>query len=396
MKKLMIVHHSSVIGGAGISLFNLIQLASKDYDITVYVSNLYDDYYNLLLGSNINVKQYDGRIPAIYYHASSGGLFTKAFWHRLVLMLIKYKYWKKTIQDSNADLIIVNSLVLCWMSVIASKKNIKSLCFVRETFAYDGEGFVSEIQRKFLGLFTSVSFISKYDLKISRLPETVKTFVNHNYIISKKTEQISKNNKDIFTVLYIGGMSKIKGIEVVIEAAKILNYLPDIKFNIVGEDYSRLLGEKFKIMNLLNKNFKLSKKIKEQVKENNLEETVIFHGIQKEMQQFFELSDVLICPIITPHQQRGIFEAGWYSKPVIVSNFEQLHWSVKKGYNGEFFDPENAEALADKILKLYHNRALCKQQGLHNNEFTLKNHTMERSLNKILLTLKKTLDAKNK
>jgi len=392
MKRITIIHHSSVIGGAGISLFNLIQVAKDYYAITVYVSDLHDDYYNFLKSHNIHVKKYKGRIPAVYYHASSGGLTSRTFWHRMALIPLQFKYWKKTIKDSKADLVLVNSLVLCWMSLLTSRNKIRSLCFVRETFANDGGGIVSKIQRQFLLLFTGVSFISKYDLKAAKLPKNVKAFVNHNYILPKETIQTSKSNKVVFSVLYIGGISKIKGIEVVVKAAKILKSFPDIQFNIVGEDYRTLFEEKFNFKNLFNENFKLSKKIRKQFRKNNIEKTVIFHGIQKEMESFFNKCDVLICPIVTPHQQRGIFEAGWYSKPVIVSDFEQLHWAVKEGYNGEFFEHNNAEALANKILKLYYNKALCIQQGIHNKELTQKNHTMERCVNNTLLTLKKTLD----
>ncbi|MDA9316900.1 glycosyltransferase family 4 protein [Polaribacter sp.] len=392
MKKLLIIHHSSVIGGAGISLFNLIQVAKEDFDITVYVSNLHDDYSNFLISNNIHVQKYEGRMPAIYYHASSGGVTSKAFWLRLVLIPIKYKFWKKVIQNSNADLVLVNSLVLCWMSILTSKYQLKSLCFVRETFVRKGTGAISKIQRRFLALFTGVSFISNYDLKVANLPGIVKKFVNHNYIIPKENTKLYEEDNAIFSILYIGGISKIKGIEVVIKAAKILKSFPDIHFNIVGEDYSALKDLKFKLKNIFNKNIKLSKKIKKQVVENDLQKTVSFHGLQKEMDTHFKACDVLICPIVTPHQQRGIFEAGWYSKPVIVSDFEQLHWSVKDGANGAFFKPNSAEGLADKILNLYHNRTICIAQGQQNKINTLKNHTKDNCMTNALLTLKETLN----
>ena len=111
MKKLLIIHHSSILSGAGISLFNFIELAKNSYDITVYVSDLHGHYYDFLKSNSIRVKKYRGRIPGIYYHASSGGIRSRAFWHRLALLPIKYRFWRKVIHSSNADIVVVNSLV---------------------------------------------------------------------------------------------------------------------------------------------------------------------------------------------------------------------------------------------------------------------------------------------
>lgn len=394
MKKILVIHHSSIIGGAGISLFNLLEQIKYDYDITVYVSNLHDDYYNFLTENNIKVKKYSGRIPAIYYHASSNGIMSVSFWHRLLLLMTKYRFWKKTINNSNADLVIVNSLILCWISFLLKGKKTKSICFVRETFANKGKGFITKAQRKLLSMFTGVSFISNYDLKVAKLPSNVKTFINHNYLIPKKGNEHEKDKENVFSVLYLGGISKIKGIEVIIKAAYLLKDKEDIHFNILGEDYSDTSS--FKLKNILNKNLKLSRKIKKRVKNNGLEKTVTFYGIQKKTQSFFESNDVLTCPIITPHQQRGVFEAGWYSMPVIVSNFEQLYWAVGEEENGLFFEANNANDLAQKILRIYNDKNLCKNLGVENNKRTLKNHTLEQCNNKLVAMLKCIIDEERK
>lgn len=389
----MIIHHSSVIGGAGISLFNIIQLIKTEYDITIYVSDLHTDYYDFLKSHDINAIKYKGRIPAFYYHASSGGLKNIAFWHRLLKIPIQLNFWKKVIIDTNPDLIIVNSVILCWFSLLTKNKKIKSLCFVRETFFKNS--ILSKIQFKLLSYFTGVSYISEYDLKIANLPNNVKTYLNHDYLMVQPKVELKTFKRDTFSVLYIGGMSKFKGIDMVINAANLLKSNPSIHFNLLGENYSSITKKTSIFKRILNRNYQFSKKIMQQVENLNLNKTIKFHGIQKNMDAFYNECDVLICPINTPHQQRGIFEAGWFSKPVIVSDFEELHWVVKDGFNGSLFQPGNPEDLAKKIQFLYHNPEVCMQQGRNNNLMTLENHTMEICNDKVVAMLNEIIQDGN-
>lgn len=388
MKKLLIIHHSSVIGGAGISLLNLIKTVKDIYDVTVFVSGLHDDFYNILRSQQIKVEKYDGRIAALYYHASSGGLKAISFWHRLVLIPLQYSFWRHVIKKSDADLVIANSLVLCWFGPLIRQCRMRGLCFVRETFWNDGKGFISTIQRKLLACFSGVSFISEYDRQAARLPDNVKTFVNHNFVMFNESENGSVKNLNEFTVLYLGGISEIKGIELVVQAAALLRTYPDIKFSVIGEDYAIFKdrsnsGEP----RFFSRNTSLMRSIRKKIEMLHLQDKITFYGVQKNVQPFFAACDVLICPISTPHQQRGIFEAGWYSKPVIATDFEQLHWAIRPGYNGEFFERQNASDLAQKILKLYHNPKLRLMQGAGNNKLTLQYHVEDVCNRRLLKTI---------
>lgn len=226
---------------------------------------------------------------------------------------------------------------------------------------------------------------------MANLPNNVKTYVNHDYLMVQPKVEPATTQKDFFSVLYIGGMSKFKGVDMVINAANVLKSNPSIQFNLLGENYSSITKNTPIFKRIYNRNYQLSKKIMQQVEHLNLDNTIKFHGIQKNMDAFYNECDVLICPINTPHQQRGIFEAGWFSKPVIVSDFEELHWVVKKGFNGDLFQPGNSEDLAQKIEFLFDNPEVCKQQGRNNNLMTLENHTMEICNSKVEVMLKEII-----
>lgn len=393
MKKILIIHHSSVIGGAGISLLNVIEVLKNSYDITVYVSGLHDDFYNILKKQNINVFKYKGRIAALYYHASSYGIFNLAFWYRLLLIPLQFTFWKKIVKRHNPDLVVVNSLVLSWFSLITKNKNIKSLCFVRETFSDFKLSLITKWQRKLLSKFDGVSFITGYDQQFANLPEKVKSFVNYDFLDNyNEVNDNRTQNKSTFKVLYIGGISRIKGIKMVVEAANILKPYPYIEFDLVGEDFRERNNVKKNLKNLFNSNYLFVSKVKRNIKELKLDEKLTFHGIQSDMQPFYHNCDIVILPITKPHQQRGVFEAGWFNKPVIVPKFQQLFWAVKHDYNGVFFEINNANDLAKQILELFNNREKCYFLGHNNFKLTKSNHTKEICNEKIIQTFKKVLN----
>lgn len=382
-KKVLIIHHSSVIGGAGISLLNFIELLQNKYTVKVYVSDLHSDICSLYTSKGIDVETYSGRIAALYYHASSGGVMTKSFWHRLVEIPLQTPYWRRILRNEDADLVVFNSLILSWMSTLVVKSKAKSLCFVRETFAQNGRDFISNIQRRFLSKCDAVSFITSYDKDVAALPSSVQSFVNHNVyepqVVSTKTDAMASDDT-IFKVLYLGGVSSLKGIEVLVDAARLLKNDSQIHFDILGEDFKAGENSKYSASN---QNYVLAQKVRATIEKESLTNITI-HGVHQDVSTFFQKCNVLVCSLTNPHQQRGIFEAGWFGKPVIVSDFEQLHWAAIDGYNGELFTPGDALSLATKIRKLYDSKELCELYGANNKELTLKNHEKERCNEKVL------------
>ena len=77
----------------------------------------------------------------------------------------------------------------------------------------------------------------------------------------------------------------------------------------------------------------------------------------------FAACDILIFPMKEPHQARPAFEIGVQQKPVIITDFPNIHELVKDGVNGLTFDPDNAEALAQAILILKSDKELLKRLG---------------------------------
>ena len=69
MSKIMFIHHSGIIGGAGVSLINTIDFLSDNNEVYVYVSSEPDDMFNLFknMSNNVHVDTYGRRIGALSY-----------------------------------------------------------------------------------------------------------------------------------------------------------------------------------------------------------------------------------------------------------------------------------------------------------------------------------------
>jgi glycosyltransferase involved in cell wall biosynthesis len=164
------------------------------------------------------------------------------------------------------------------------------------------------------------SLIIDSSLKISK---------DHIVVKPNSTDDILKPEvfRDNKNFLFIGRLSKEKGVEVMLEA---FNKMPELKLDIIGNgDLLEYLQKK------ANKN-------------------IIFHGAKDKSFIKKKLNQVkaLIFPSIwyegLPNTLIEAFSAG---TPVIASNIENINQIVISGYNGVTFIPNNSDDLVNKTLK---------------------------------------------
>lgn len=383
MKKILIVQHYGSIGGSGISLLATLEVLSSYYNIVIYVPENPPDLLNLLRKKGYTAKTFNFRIGTIRHFSGGNSIFDPKFWFHFMSSFFQFNYWKKIIEKEEPDLIIVNSMVLAWMSLIS--KHRKSICFVRETMRGRRNSPINVYIRKLLDKFSLVFFLSEYDLRnfglkkaeVSVCPDFV---TSDNNEISSKTferEELGLKNED-FVLLYLGGISKLKGIHVLLKAMKYLKG-EHIKLIILGNHYSQLQKNKlsfyFKNFTHLNQIF-FSVKVKHIIKKDDISENIIFLGLQEDVKKFYKMVDAVVIPITKPHQARPVFEAGLFKKPVIITDFECNCENVKNNQNGITFPKNNYEALAKAILKLKNDQDLTKELGEANFLLTQEKHLL--------------------
>ena len=386
-KKIMIIHHSGSIGGAGVSAYNTIMTLKDDYEIVIYCPSSSSDFSDYLVEKGINVKTYDFPIGSIHYYSGGSPVLSPVFIKGIINILKCRKEWDCILKTENPDLVIANSKILAWTSLIFRKNNQKSICYVRETRKKSILNVWNNIQRSLLDKFDGVIFISRYDQEKESLKnaqtKVIPNFINiENYKPNKSRREACKQfgiNSNAFNVLFVGGMLRIKGFDT---AVKSMNYLKDLNaqlivagdsefhYNPENNIYSRLY-------NYMKRAYENS--IKREIVKNNLHNNIIKIGVQKDMIDVYTLADVLIFPATTPHQARPVFEAGAMKVPAIMPNFENTLEYVSHGDNGLIFKRKNPRSLADNISVLIKDEEYRKILGEKNYESTLEHHTKETS-----------------
>ena len=145
-------------------------------------------------------------------------------------------------------------------------------------------------------------------------------------------------------ILYLGRLSRIKGVDVLIQAiAKLRSELPNIKLHLVGSGYMS--------------DFQLI------VKEKKMEKFVVFHGWAPDsmVPHYYKSADVLVFP--SRYEPFGIviLEAMASGAPIIASNAGGIPEILSNGENGILFKSSDADALSKAILALHQDNNLKKK-----------------------------------
>nr|WP_319372576.1 glycosyltransferase family 4 protein [uncultured Methanobacterium sp.] len=143
-------------------------------------------------------------------------------------------------------------------------------------------------------------------------------------------DEITGKNYETINIAYMGGLSKIKGVHILIESFKELKN-DNIKLHILGKGVDE---EEFR-MNA------------------SSDPRIIFHGYleQKDIMKFYKKVNISVLPSICyDNSPMMIYESLMNSIPVIGSKIGGIPELIEDGYNGFLFEPGNPEEL-NKILK---------------------------------------------
>lgn len=148
-------------------------------------------------------------------------------------------------------------------------------------------------------------------------------------------------------ILYIGGLYKIKGIDI------LLNAVPKIREKI-SNPHIYIAGSGPEEGNL-----------KKLVKELNIEESVKFLGFisEEDKFKFYLSSKIAVVPSRWDSLPTTLLEAMACGRSIIASNVGGILEVIEDGENGLLFESGNVEDLADKIIMLLKDEELREEMG---------------------------------
>ena len=154
--------------------------------------------------------------------------------------------------------------------------------------------------------------------------------------------------QDAFVLMSVGELNTNKNHQVIIKALAKLN-IPDIHYQIAGKGYN------FDALNLLSK-------------ELGVESQVHLLGYRTDIPELYKSSNVCVFPSIREGLGLAAIEGMSSGLPLVVANNRGTRAYSENCNNSFVCEHYDVKGFADAILKLYHDRELCKSMGEKNLE----------------------------
>jgi len=182
------------------------------------------------------------------------------------------------------------------------------------------------------------------------------------------TEFRKKHGVEGPLILFVGRITKHKGIQFLIEAApSILKEFPKARFMIIGEDYG-YLGN-----------------LRRMVERLGIRDCVIFLSrlSQEEIVEAYKSADVFVLPSALEAFGLVLVEAMASGAPVVASNYGGIRCLVQDGANGLTFRTEDSVELADRVERILTDGALRTRIVENARVTVLGKFSIERTVNEL-------------
>jgi glycosyltransferase involved in cell wall biosynthesis len=360
--RILFVHHGSGIGGAPISLLNLIRnLNNSKFTIKVVfaqwspVVKMFEDH-----DIKVDVLTFN---TGWFAHAETGLIKWYSFYK---YFYIWYK-WNKTAKHSakqyllkqDCDIVHLNSHVLTSWAFAAHSLGLKVVLHNRESISKGYFGLRRYILKKLI-IRNCDAIINISDDGRKRLGLTTKSHIVYNFVNIQNTyRKPFKTNK--IKVLYLGGSARIKGFQTAVDCLPFLN--EDIIVQFAGSLNSLRESNsiKEKVINLVKLTIYRSFYYP-LIKIRNARNVEVIGQLENPY-PYIDGCDILITPFVVEHFSRPAIEAFAYGKPVIGSDVGGMDEIVDHGVNGLLFSKNNPKKLAEAINFLVQNPEIGRKLG---------------------------------
>lgn len=385
MKRVCLLHHTGVWGGGTKSLLDIIEMLVPVYDVTVCIPKGANELPRSIEKLGAAVKEITVPFPCLPRYSGSFSYFSFAYMKSVVSRRPEnYEKFCEEVLSCKPDAIIYNTIITT-VSAPYFPGNITKMCFVRETIVEQRSRMI--FRRILEDNMDKVFFLAQKEAEKMKLCKAESVIIPDcmpasaiNIIEIKKARTIEKLPQDKYLILYMGGHDIVKGVLTVLKAINLLD--DDYKLLLAGyfsEDLLRIkhiLRRCYSIVNVIN-TIRIRYYYRKAVKHDK----IIKLGYVKNISNIMSACDVLVFPSYYVHQPRPCIEAGYYKKPVIISDFDETSEFFIDQYNALTFPPHDASQLAEKIRFAKSNPDLLRKIGENNYTMSKSMHDFEKIRN---------------
>lgn len=354
-------------------------------------------YYNLPLSDNLKKKfQYLSEVSECTVVAFSNKNIefqeenTKFFIYKQssfrflnYLKILKKSYFdlNKIIKQQNIDIVAFQDPITSFLGFLRIKKSHPKIKIVLESHG-DFINTLGMEKNLFLPSFYKKAFnsIAQYTIDNADIVRAVSSSTEEQVLSFNKSKNVvrfpawidfgvyknvepTREDNQIYKILFIGSVTDRKKPHMVIEALPRLNN-KNVEFHIVGPTPNQHYLER--INNLID--------------EHNLEDKVFIHGIKnrEEVIDFYKTSNLMILPSVSEGLARVIFESQVTSCPVLVTDAPGMQDIVIDGQTGFVFESNNLESLILKMNEVFDDYNQSIQIGRNAKDFILENYSEDK------------------
>ena len=390
-KTVLILHHVSTMGGGTKSLIDIAIMLKNKYRVILCVPSGSKEICDIAEKHDIEIYETKTPIPSLNLYSGMPGYFNRYFWTRL----FRFRKNKELISEFlkfEPDAVIFNTSVTALIAKDLPLR-VKKVCIVRETFICSPLNRI--IKRNFEERFDGIAYIAQHEMDYINVKRPLQTVIPD----CLEPDTISVYDKhtlrrhygipdDCFCSLFMGGINKIKGLDVLLKAAEKLG--DNYKFIIAGEINDAVLTNKFLFSHFRNILFRITvKKHLEKMEESG---KIIRIGYVTDISPYMSICDTVVFPSTAAHQPRPCIEAGNYERSCVISDYDATKEYFIDGYNALTFKPGDSQDLADKLKYLASNPKQNAELAFNNKKMSQEKHNFTITQKKLYSFFERILD----
>lgn len=398
-KSILYIQHSGSLGGSVMSLLYTIQALDKDkYHPVVALARPSTELINFYQQAGFETIPWDGITLWDHSTVAPKPLYAPSTWRHLADVVLGWKKSKERtielVELVKPDIVHLNSMPLSASAEALVETQIPTVWHVREPPLPD-HGFRYRKIRDIMMRVNELIFISESDRQAWVQAE--RGVVVHNFVDFERFpcdttagEELKAKlgiAEDAPVLLYLGGISPIKGSFVLLEALSILKKdFPKLRCLMPGFDCSSsgsLVSNVARTLLPLVGHGTLVQRIIKKIDELDLHDICVQMPFQTNIVPFYAACDLLLFPATQPHFARPIIEAGAMGKPVVASRLGGAIELVQENKTGLLATPDSALDLVNNISKLLQNNFLCKQMGQSGYHHSIQSFNAQAQISKI-------------
>lgn len=362
MPKVLFIHHGTGIGGAAISLMQMVKelRLNKKYETKlVFMEN--SDAVGFFKNHQIDVN-YVLNITS-FSHTVIWSYNLLKLHHALIAFVGIFKtfyFAHQILKKEKPDIVHLNSSPAWPWAIICHLMSIPVICHIREPFADGYFGFRRQLIIWIISRFsTKILSISKYDG--TPFVKSLKLMVLYNSVDPDRFDISQKLNlqKKRMVFLFVGGALREKGSMFVLELWVLLKILTS-KMNlempqllIAGQwthPSTGFLARALHFFGLKTPQEKFYQELDQLA--STFRDSISFCGLEKKIENKMILADYLLFPCQIGHFARPVIEAAFLKVPSIASKLAPLDELIIDSQTGFLLSHENTLEWANLILKL--------------------------------------------